>query len=70
MSYTITNKCTGCTVCVTVCPVDAISGDKKKKHVINAETCVNCGACGRICTFDAVLDFLSLNLYFYARANL
>ncbi|MCP4133152.1 MAG: 4Fe-4S dicluster domain-containing protein [bacterium] len=56
MAYSITKDCTGCTVCTTVCPVDAISGKKKSLHTINKGTCVHCGACGKICNFDAVLD--------------
>ncbi len=56
MAYTITEKCTGCTVCTTVCPAGVISGDKKKQHIIDSRYCVNCGACGRICPAGAVLD--------------
>lgn len=56
MSHTITEQCTGCTVCTTVCPVGIISGEKKKQHTINEFYCVNCGACGRICPAGAVLD--------------
>jgi len=40
-----------------VCPADAISGEKKQRHVIDAGKCMSCGVCGRICPNDgAVLD--------------
>ncbi len=56
MSHTITIACTGCTACPKVCPVDAISGERKTLHVIDPAICIDCGACGRICPADAVQD--------------
>ncbi len=47
-------KCTGCTVCVKNCPVEAIKGEKKKPHVIDNSVCVKCGKCITVCRFDAV----------------
>ncbi len=47
--------CTGCTLCVSQCPADAIVGDKREPHVINHELCVACGACALVCRRDAVL---------------
>jgi NADH-quinone oxidoreductase subunit F len=47
-------KCTGCGVCSKKCPVDAISGEKKKHHVINQKKCTKCGTCIATCKFDAV----------------
>ena len=51
----IGEKCKGCTACVKKCPVDAISGELKKPHTINADICIKCGACAQICKFDAVI---------------
>ncbi|MHC4943860.1 MAG: NADH-ubiquinone oxidoreductase-F iron-sulfur binding region domain-containing protein [Planctomycetota bacterium] len=48
-------ECTGCLLCGKVCPVDAITGEKKKPHVINQELCTQCGACRTVCKFNAVL---------------
>lgn len=47
-------KCTGCTLCAKNCPVEAISGEPKKPHVIDNEVCVRCGRCITSCNFDAV----------------
>jgi len=46
--------CTGCGLCVKNCPVDAISGEKKKVHVIDQDKCIQCGECINHCKFDAV----------------
>ena len=56
MAFTITQSCTGCTACARRCPVGAISGERKRLHVIDPTMCIECGACGRICPDQAVLD--------------
>lgn len=56
MANFITNDCKGCTMCVKVCPVNAIQGEKKKVHKIDDGLCIECDACGRICTFTAVIN--------------
>jgi NADH:ubiquinone oxidoreductase subunit F (NADH-binding)/NAD-dependent dihydropyrimidine dehydrogenase PreA subunit len=43
------DRCSGCGACVRACPVDAISGERKKAHVIDQETCIQCGACLTAC---------------------
>ncbi len=48
-------KCTGCRACTRVCPVEAITGDKKQPHEINIQVCIKCGACMEKCKFDAVI---------------
>ena len=56
MAYRITEKCNGCGACRKLCPVDAITGDKKMRHVIVYDRCIECGACGRVCPVDALKD--------------
>jgi NADH:ubiquinone oxidoreductase subunit F (NADH-binding)/ferredoxin len=43
------DRCSGCGACARRCPVDAISGEKKKPHVIDQKICIQCGACVGAC---------------------
>jgi NADH:ubiquinone oxidoreductase subunit F (NADH-binding)/(2Fe-2S) ferredoxin len=52
--YDILDACTGCTVCARNCPVGAISGERRKLHVIDADTCIRCGICMQVCNFNAI----------------
>jgi len=56
MAYTIGEACTGCTACVKICPVGAISGEKKALHAVDGVLCIDCGVCGKVCNFKAVYD--------------
>lgn len=49
------DKCTGCGACKVLCPNQAIQGEPKKTHVIDASKCIKCNTCRDICKFDAVL---------------
>jgi NADH-quinone oxidoreductase subunit F len=49
------DACKGCMACAKACPVEAISGEKKKAHTINTALCVKCGKCFETCRFDAVI---------------
>ena len=51
----IANLCKGCTMCIKVCPVNAITGEKKKAHVIDEAICIKCGACAATCKFNAIV---------------
>lgn len=57
-SECLTDLCTGCNVCVSVCPFNAIvEGDAKAKvpvEMIEA-ACQGCGTCAAECNFDAIL---------------
>jgi NADH:ubiquinone oxidoreductase subunit F (NADH-binding)/(2Fe-2S) ferredoxin len=43
------DKCVGCLLCLKNCPVEAISGERKKVHVIDQDLCIKCGACLEVC---------------------
>ena len=56
ISYTIdAEKCNGCTLCSKRCPVGAISGERKKPHVIDQDLCTKCGVCYEVCRPEAVV---------------
>ncbi|MCL1789579.1 MAG: 4Fe-4S binding protein [Oscillospiraceae bacterium] len=52
----LADKCVGCSLCKKVCPVDAISGEIKQKHVIDQSKCIKCGVCVNTCKkFGAII---------------
>lgn len=53
--YIAENKCTGCGVCLEVCPHGAVTGEKKQAHVINDQKCQKCAICKEQCKFDAIV---------------
>ena len=61
------SNCTGCEVCVVVCPNNAVTL-MKRKAVIDLSKCTGCGKCYDACTFNAVTNsFLGKGYYFGVR---
>jgi len=56
LTYTVDEvKCTGCMVCLKNCPSKAITGERKKIHLINQDLCTKCGVCFTKCKFDSII---------------
>jgi NADH:ubiquinone oxidoreductase subunit F (NADH-binding)/(2Fe-2S) ferredoxin/NAD-dependent dihydropyrimidine dehydrogenase PreA subunit len=54
VNYTILDACVGCGACRKGCPVEAITGSPKKKHLIDQQKCIRCGLCWQACKFAAI----------------
>ena len=50
----IREKCTGCQLCVSVCPTGAIIGPRSEPHNLDKEKCIKCRACYDVCRYDAI----------------
>ena len=47
--------CTGCEICIKVCPYNAISKNEEGDIVITQVLCHGCGVCGATCTNHAII---------------
>jgi NAD-dependent dihydropyrimidine dehydrogenase PreA subunit len=47
-------KCTGCGMCLLVCPQSVLSKNNGKVEMINRDACMECGACSRNCPTQAL----------------
>lgn len=47
--------CSGCEICISVCPYKAISKNENDEIVITQVLCKGCGVCGATCTNQAIV---------------
>ncbi|MBI4691315.1 MAG: 4Fe-4S binding protein [Nitrospirae bacterium] len=47
-------KCTGCGMCIEVCPRGVFKLQDKKAIVTDGDLCMECGACANNCEFGAI----------------
>lgn len=48
------NWCIGCTLCIEVCPTDAIVGSNKVMHTVIEPHCTGCELCIPVCPVDCI----------------
>ena len=46
--------CIGCTLCMKVCPTDAILGSNKRMHTVIERYCTGCDLCVPVCPVDCI----------------
>lgn len=47
-------QCTGCGMCLEVCPHAVLARDNGRVRIKNRDACMECGACARNCPVGAV----------------
>ena len=52
----IEDQCKGCSKCQTVCPVNAIVGQRKEPYHIELAKCIKCKRCIDACPFKAIVE--------------
>lgn len=48
------NRCTGCGMCMEVCPHDVLEFRGRHVQIRDRDACIECGACARNCSFSAI----------------
>jgi NAD-dependent dihydropyrimidine dehydrogenase PreA subunit len=48
------DQCTGCGMCLEVCPHGVLAIAEKRVRIRNRDACMECGACSRNCPASAV----------------
>lgn len=47
-------KCTGCGICIDVCPHEVFEMEGRKAQIISRDSCIECGGCYRNCPVGAI----------------
>ncbi|MDA8090441.1 MAG: mercury methylation ferredoxin HgcB [Nitrospiraceae bacterium] len=50
----LTDKCTGCGMCMEVCPHEVFKAEGKRVVIAAKDRCMECGACELNCAFGAL----------------
>lgn len=48
------NKCTGCGMCMEVCPHAVFAVENRKAAIVDRDACMECGACAENCPASAI----------------
>jgi NADH:ubiquinone oxidoreductase subunit F (NADH-binding)/Pyruvate/2-oxoacid:ferredoxin oxidoreductase delta subunit len=51
----LSERCNGCTLCVKVCPTNAIQGALKELHTLDVRLCTQCHSCVEVCAKHAIV---------------
>lgn len=47
-------RCTGCGICIEVCPHEVFVLENRKAAILDGDRCMECGACVNNCAFGAL----------------
>jgi Na+-translocating ferredoxin:NAD+ oxidoreductase RNF subunit RnfB len=51
----LADHCNGCTLCMKVCPTNAIQGKLKELHTLDVALCTQCHSCVEVCAKQAIV---------------